>query len=113
MHEDEQLAHERIRDTFQRFDDTTTQYHDRVRELREDALLVEFERSSDTVTAALACQAGQAEYNGKPSDNIRPTVRVGIANQHVWIAYVVRAPGADHKRNFLDYFTQVILNISE
>jgi class 3 adenylate cyclase len=54
VQQDEQVAHDRIQDTFRRFGDTITKYHGRVRELRGDALLAEFERASDAVTAALA-----------------------------------------------------------
>ncbi len=83
---DEHLAHERIQDTFRRFSDTITKYHGHVRELRGDALLAEFERVSDAVTAALAFQADHADHNARLNDNIRPTVRVGIAMGEVIIA---------------------------
>ena len=86
VHQDEQLAHERIQSTFRRFGDTISKYHGRVRELRGDALLAEFERASDAVTAALAFQVDNAEYNAQLNDNIRPTVRVGIAMGEVIIA---------------------------
>jgi class 3 adenylate cyclase len=54
VHQNEQPAHQRIQDTFHRFDDTITKYH--VRELRGDALLVEFEHALDAVTAGFAFQ---------------------------------------------------------
>ena len=76
---DEQKAHQRIRDSFQRFARTISDYHGQVRELRGDALLAEFERASDAVTAALAFQADQAGYNASLEDDIRPLARVGIA----------------------------------
>ena len=63
VHQDEQLAHERIQGAFHRFGTTITKYHGRVRELRGDALLAEFERASDAVTAALVFQADQIDYN--------------------------------------------------
>ena len=47
---DEQLAHERIRETFDEFSATIKQYAGRVLELRGDALLAEFERPSDAVS---------------------------------------------------------------
>jgi adenylate cyclase len=56
VQQDEQLAHERIRDAFRRFSDTIKKYHGRVQELRGDALLAVFERASDAVTAALSFQ---------------------------------------------------------
>ena len=79
VQQDEELAHKRIQDTFRRFSDIITQYHGQVRELRGDALLAEFERASDAVTAALAFQAEQSDFLAHLDDNILPTVRVGIA----------------------------------
>jgi TolB-like protein/class 3 adenylate cyclase len=86
VQQDEHLAHERIQDTFRRFGSIIGQYHGRVRELRGDALLAEFERASDAVTAALAFQTGQVEYTSQFNDNILPIVRVGIALGEVVIA---------------------------
>ena len=86
VQQDEQLAHERIQETFHRFGDTIAKYHGHVRELRGDALLAEFERASDAVTAALAFQADQIHYNTQLNDSIQPTVRVGIAMGEVIIA---------------------------
>ena len=84
--QDEHLAHERIQETFQRFSTTITKYHGRVRELRGDALLAEFERASGAVSAALAFQADHKEYITNLNDPIQPTVRVGIAMGEVVIA---------------------------
>ena len=86
VHQNEQLAHQRIQDTFHRFGDTISKYHGHVCELRGDALLAEFERASDAVSAALAFQADQTDYNTQLNDNIQPTVRVGIAMGEVIIA---------------------------
>ncbi|MGB5708243.1 MAG: adenylate/guanylate cyclase domain-containing protein [Arenicellales bacterium] len=86
VQQDERLAHERIQEVFHRFGDIIAQYHGRVRELRGDALLAEFERASDAVTAALALQTDQSKYNAQLDDNIRPSVRVGIAMGEVIIA---------------------------
>jgi len=86
VQQDEQLAHERIRDAFRRFSDTIRKYHGRVQELRGDALLAEFERASDAVTAALAFQADQAYSNSRLPDDLQPAVRVGIALGEVVIA---------------------------
>lgn len=83
---DEHLAHDRIHAAFRHFGDTITRCHGRVREFRGDALLAEFERASDAVTAALAFQSGQAEHNAQIEDDIRPTVRVGIAMGEVVFA---------------------------
>lgn len=83
---DEQTAHQRIRDAFQRFARIISDYHGQVRELRGDALLAEFERASDAVTAALIFQAGQADFNASLTDDVRPSARVGIAMGEVVIA---------------------------
>ena len=50
------------------------------------ALLADFERASDAVSAALDFQVELAKYNAKRDDYIRPTVRVGIAMGEVIIA---------------------------
>jgi adenylate cyclase len=86
VQQDEQLAHERIQDVFRRFGDTISKYYGQVRELRGDALLAEFERASDAVTAALAFQAEQSHYIAQLNDQLQPTVRVGIAMGEVVIA---------------------------
>ena len=86
VQQDEHLAHERIQDTFLRFSGTIEKYQGHVRELRGDALLAEFERASDAVTAVLAFQAEQAEFVAQLNDNIQPAVRVGISLGEVIIA---------------------------
>jgi adenylate cyclase len=86
VQQDEHLAHERIQDAFRRFSDTINQYHGQVRELRGDALLAEFERASDAVSAVLAFQADHSDHNARLDGNIRPAVRVGIAMGEVIIA---------------------------
>jgi adenylate cyclase len=86
VQQDEQLAHERIRDAFRRFSDTIEKYHGRVQELRGDALLAEFDRASDAVTAALSFQSDHHDQLANLNDNIRPDIRVGIALGEVVIA---------------------------
>lgn len=86
VRQDEELAHKRIRDTFRRFGDIIKEYHGQVRELRGDALLAEFARASDAVTAALAFQQGQFEYTAQLKDHIRPSVRIGVAMGEVIVA---------------------------
>jgi TolB-like protein/class 3 adenylate cyclase len=86
VHRDEQLAHQRMQDAFQRFGDTISKYYGQVREIRGDALLAEFERASDAVTAALAFQADQVHFNAQLDDQLQPTLRVGIAMGEVVIA---------------------------
>ena len=84
--QDEDLAHERIQDAFRRFSEYIEKYQGRVHELRGDALLAEFKRASDAVSAALAFQADQAYLNSRLKDDIQPRVRVGIAMGEVVIA---------------------------
>jgi adenylate cyclase len=86
VQQDEQLAHERIQDAFRRFSDTIGKYHGRVQELRGDALLAEFERASDAVTAALSFQSDHHDYLEKSKGDIQPKIRVGIALGEVIIA---------------------------
>ncbi len=86
VQQNEQTAHARIQDSFQRFGKTISNYHGKVRELRGDALLAEFERASDAISAALSFQSDQANYNAQLDDDIRPLVRVGIAMGEVVIA---------------------------
>ncbi len=86
VQQDEQLAHERIRDAFRCFSDTIEKYHGRVQELRGDALLAEFERASDAVTAALSFQSDHHDHLQKINDDIQPEIRVGIALGEVVIA---------------------------
>ncbi len=86
VQQDEHLAHERIQDAFRRFGDTINKYHGQVRELRGDALLAEFERASDAVTAALAFQVDHSVYVAQLTGSILPIVRVGIAMGEVVVA---------------------------
>jgi len=86
VQQDEQLAHERIQNAFRRFSDTIGKYHGRVQELRGDALLAEFERASDAVTAALSFQSDHHDHLDKYKDDIQPKIRVGIALGEVVIA---------------------------
>ena len=86
VQQNEQLAHERIQGAFRRFSDTIKSYQGHVLELRGDALLAEFERPSDAVTATLAFQADQAYYLSRLKDDLKPNIRVGIAMGEVVIA---------------------------
>ena len=86
VQQDERLAHQRIQESFHRFSEIISQYHGRVRELRGDALLADFERASDAVTAALAFQAEQSSRQPPIDDQLLPLVRVGIAMGEVIIA---------------------------
>jgi TolB-like protein/class 3 adenylate cyclase len=86
VQQDQQLAHERIQDTFRRFSDAIEQYQGHVLELRGDALLAEFAHASDAVSAALSFQVDHAYYNARLKDDLRPGIRVGIAMGEVIIA---------------------------
>lgn len=86
VHEDEHAAHERIQDAFHRFGEVIARYHGQVRELRGDALLAEFGRASDAVSAATAFQAEQVTHNEKLDGTIRPEVRIGIAMGEVIVS---------------------------
>ncbi len=86
VQEDKELAHERIQDTFNRFGKIIEKYNGRVLELRGDALLADFERASDAVSAALTFQSDHVSYSDQLQDDLRPTIRVGIAMGEVVIA---------------------------
>ena len=79
VQQDEHLTHERIQDSFRRFSDIIEKYRGSILELRGDALLAEFERASDAVTATLAFQSDQAYYLSRLKDDLKPSIRVGIA----------------------------------
>lgn len=83
---DERLAHDRIQDVFRRFSELIAVYGGATHERRGDALLAEFNRASDAVSAALAFQANNAEHNRALEDEICPVVRVGISLGEVVIA---------------------------
>ena len=86
VQQDNQLAHERIQDAFNRFSTIIEKYKGHVVELRGDALLAEFERASDAVSAALSFQIDHTYHISRLKDDLRPTVRVGIATGEVIIA---------------------------
>jgi adenylate cyclase len=83
---DESLAHERIRDAFQRFSATIESYGGHPLELRGDALVAEFNRASDAVEASLAFQADNSQFNSTLGDDVQPTLRVGISLGEVVVA---------------------------
>ena len=83
---DETLAHQRIQDTFRRLSEAIARHNGIAHEIRGDALVAEFSRASDAVSASLAFQAANAAHNEKLADDIRPAVRVGIAMGEVVVA---------------------------
>ena len=82
----ETLAHTRIVDVFKRFSTTIESYGGIAHEIRGDALLAEFERASDAVSASLAFQNDNRQRNRSIEDDIQPQVRIGIAIGEVIIA---------------------------
>lgn len=86
VQKDERLAHDRIQAVFRRFSEIIAGYGGATHELRGDALLAEFNRASDAVSAALAFQASNAKHNIALDDDIRPVVRIGISLGEVVIA---------------------------
>ena len=86
VQKNETLAHERIQAAFQKFSETIKSYGGITRELRGDALVAEFDRASDAVTAALAFQVLNGEFNSTLDDDIQPQARIGISLGEVIIA---------------------------
>jgi adenylate cyclase len=86
VQQNETLAHERIQTAFQRFAETIREHDGIAHELRGDALVAEFERASDAISAALSYQAANADFNTTLDDNIRPQMRMGISLGEVVIA---------------------------
>jgi len=94
VQQDKEIAHARMRDAFRRFSNTIESFSGHILELRGDALLAQFERASDAVTAALSFQVDNAYSNTRIKDDIRPTIRVGISMGEVVIAdNTVTGPG--------------------
>ena len=86
VQQNETLAHERIQATFNRFSETINTYGGLTHELRGDALVAEFDRASDAVTAALAFQVSNGEFNATLEDGMQPQLRMGISLGEVVIA---------------------------
>jgi TolB-like protein len=82
----ESLAHQRIQGCFSGFAQMIGAYGGITREQRGDALVAEFERASDAVSAALAFQVEQIGFIATLNDQIRPMLRIGIAMGEVVIA---------------------------
>jgi adenylate cyclase len=86
VQQNESIAHERIQAIFRNFSETIKAYGGIAREIRGDALVAEFDRASDAVTAALAFQVLNEEVNATLDDDIQPQLRVGISMGEVIIA---------------------------
>lgn len=83
---DETIAHKRIQNVFNTFSETIERYGGIAHEIRGDAIVAEFERTSDAVIAAIAFQAINEELNESIDDDIRPQLRVGISLGEVIVA---------------------------
>ena len=86
VQKNETLAHERIQDAFRRFSETISNHDGIAHEIRGDALVAEFARASDAVSASLAFQAANTAHNEQLSDDIQAVLRVGIAMGEVVVA---------------------------
>ena len=83
VQQDETRAHQCIRDTFKRLSQTIGIYGGIAHEIRGDALVAEFARASDAVSASLAFQATN---DRQLSETIHPEIRIGIAMGEVIVA---------------------------
>jgi len=83
---DEAVAHERIRDAFRGFSEIITAYGGVTQEIRGDALVAEFSRASDAVTAAILFQIRNSESSAQLEDNMQPQLRIGISLGEVIVA---------------------------
>ena len=86
VQKDETLAHERIQDTFRRFSEIIGNYGGVALEIRGDALVAEFAKASDSVSASLSFQAANTALNKQISNDIQPVLRIGIAMGEVVVA---------------------------
>ena len=86
VHQNETLAHQRIHAAFVRLSKVINTYNGSTCELRGDALIAEFERASDAISAALSFQESNKRANGKINDTIAPRLRIGISMGEVVIA---------------------------
>jgi adenylate cyclase len=86
VQQNESIAHERIQAIFRNFSETIKAYSGIAREIRGDALVAEFDRASDAVTAAFAFQVLNEEVNAALDDDIQPQLRMGISMGEVIIA---------------------------
>ena len=82
----ETLAHQRIQGAFRRFSEIILSHGGTAREIRGDALVAEFSKASDAVSAAVAFQTANAAHNEGLGDDVLPVIRVGIAMGEVVFA---------------------------
>lgn len=82
----ETLAHQRIRDAFQRLSEVVGAHGGIAHEIRGDALVAEFSKASDAVSASIAFQEANAAHNNCLEGDVRPQIRIGIAIGEVVVA---------------------------
>jgi TolB-like protein/Tfp pilus assembly protein PilF len=75
----EQTAHERIQSAFRAFSGVIEKYSGITRELRGDALVAEFDKASNAVSAALDFQSANTAEEGDGSESGQADLRVGVA----------------------------------
>ncbi len=83
---DEAIAHSRFQSAFRNFSKIIKAYGGVAHEIRGDALVAEFELTTDAVNAALAFQAQNLKTNKTYKDDIKPQLRIGISLGEVIIA---------------------------
>lgn len=86
VQDNESLAHTRIQEAFRRLSSRIEEYNGITHELRGDALVAEFARVSDAVSAALVFQNDNTESIAQIEDEVRPLLRIGISLGEVVIA---------------------------
>jgi len=82
---DETVADHRMQDAFRRFSEEIANHNGVAHEIRGDALVAEFAKASDAVTASLAFQDANTSHNDELPDDICPILRVGIAMGEVLV----------------------------
>jgi TolB-like protein len=86
VQQNETIAHDRIQQEFRLLSKTIELYGGSACEIRGDALVAEFSRASDAVSAALLFQQQKSNRNRELEDDIRPEFRIGISLGEVVIA---------------------------
>ncbi len=86
VQKNETLAHQRIQSAFRRLSQIVSSHGGIAHEVRGDALLAEFGKASDAVSAAAAFQAANAAHIDGLADDVSPVIRVGIAIGEVVVA---------------------------
>ncbi len=83
---DESAAHRCIQEAFREFTETIESYGGTAHEIRGDALVAEFARASDAVSAAVAFQFANEKCNQGPDRGMQLAIRVGISLGEVVVA---------------------------